>query len=80
MVSKAEKEKILIKERREKLAAKSLKEIDNKWEALAFIWAFRQREIKNLIIVVQTAVIIIFTAKYTTVVADIYNIIKGFFK
>lgn len=80
MVSKAEKNKALSDEKREKLAAKSLKEIDNKWEALAFVWAFRQKEIKNIIIVIQTAIIIVLLGLYTPVFKWIFDKIMAVIK
>jgi hypothetical protein len=67
------------KKEREEMS-KALTKIDNKWEAFAFVWAYRQKEIKNFIIVVQFGIIIGLLIKYTTVFQSVWNFIKGVVK
>jgi hypothetical protein len=59
MVKKAEIEK-------QKEMNKALKEIDNKWEALAFVWAYRRKEFLAILAILEFAIIIVLLGKYTT--------------
>jgi len=60
------KKEIEAQAKRDRLAAKTLTEIDNAKDMVAFIWYFRQKEAKNWIIMILTAVIVALLGKYTT--------------
>lgn len=50
------------------LMAKSLKEVDGPWEMIAFIWAWRRKEFLFYTNLIQSAIIIYFVLKYTSLV------------
>ena len=79
MVSKNEIEEAKIALQEKKMAAKSLKDVDGIGETIAFIWAFRQKEFKNIIIVVQLAINIILLGLYTPIFGAIFKKIMGVF-
>ena len=57
-----------------------LKSIDNKWEAIAFIWAYRQKEIKGWIITIQSGIILFLLLYYTSLPSLIGNWVSKLFK
>ena len=57
-----------------------LKRIDNKWEAIAFIWAYRQKEIKGWIITIQSGIILFLLLYYTSLPSLIGNWVSKLFK
>jgi len=60
--------------------SKALKNIDNKWEAFAFVWAYRQKEIKNVIIMIESTLLAFMILKYTSVIAFLYKYIEKLVK
>ena len=70
MASKKEKEEM----------AKALKGIDNKWDALAYIWTYRQKEFKNVVITVESITIVALLLVYTPIASLILTWIKGVIK
>lgn len=60
--------------------AKMIKDVDNKWEAITIIWIYRQKEIKNWIIMIEFSVLLFMLLKYTTITAIIWKWINGFVK
>lgn len=63
MATKKEKEEL----------SKMLKDVNNKWEFMSLVWIYRQKEIKNYIIIFQTAIILFFILKYTPISELIYK-------
>lgn len=53
------------------LMMKSLKEVNNVWEALAFIMTFRQREAWRIIAMIEFAILVALLSRYT----DFFNIV-----
>lgn len=70
MATKKEKEEL----------SKILKNVDNKWEAITIIWIYRQKEVKNWIIMIETSLLLFMVLKYTTVTTMLWAWIKGLIK
>ena len=58
---------------------KALKDVENKWEMIAFIWAYRRREILAIICLIQLCIIIVLLGKYTQAFETIGKYILSFF-
>ncbi len=80
MVSKNELEEMKIEAKNKRLAAKTLKDVDGIGETIAFVWLFRQKGFKNVVIILQTAVIVALLGLYTPVFKTIFDKIMGLFK
>lgn len=59
--------------KKEELANKTLKEIDNIWEMIAFLFYYKGKEWRNTIILIQFVIIIIMFAKYTKIFETLFN-------
>jgi len=59
---------------------KALAKVDNKWEALAFIWAFRRKEFLFYLNMVQSVVILFLLLKFTSITAIIKKFVVGLVK
>jgi len=57
---------------------KAIGKVNNKWELLAFIWAFRQKEFWKWIAGVESVIILMMLTKYTDFFETIYQLFKGF--
>lgn len=67
------------KKEKEALAA-MIKNVDNKWEAFTIMWIYRQKEIKNWVIMIETSVLLFMILKYTTITVTMWKWINGFVK
>lgn len=56
---------------------KALKNIDNKWEMIAYIWTYRRKEFLFYLNLLQSAVILYFVLSYTNLIKNIGNLIGG---
>ena len=59
---------------------KAIGKVENKWEFLAFIFAFRQKELWKTIAGISLLLNIIFIVKFTDMFETILNYITGLFK
>lgn len=57
------------------LMAKSLKDVDNAWEMIAFIFAWRKRELLLVVNAVQFLVNLYLIAKYTNWIETLVRLI-----
>lgn len=54
----------------------ALSKIDNKFEMMAYIWTYGNKEIKSTIIVLQWAIILFFVLKFTPALDIIIRLVE----
>lgn len=59
---------------------KAIGKVNNKWELIAFIWAFRQKELWKTIAGIEFFIVMFFIIKYTELIESIYMWIVGLLK
>lgn len=56
---------------------KSLSKVDNKWEMISFIWAYRRKEFLFYLAMIQSSIILFLLLKYTGIVKFILSFFGG---